>query len=32
MINKKEFDLLLQEIFRIENKIVEIKVLKKFEK
>ena len=32
MINKKEFDLLLQEIFRIENKIVEIKVLKQFEK
>lgn len=32
MINKKEFDLLLQEIFQIENKIVEIKVLKQFEK
>lgn len=32
MISKKEFDLLLQEIFQIENKIVEIKVLNKFDK
>lgn len=32
MINTKEFDLLLQEIFKIENKIVEVKVLNKFEK
>lgn len=32
MISKKDFDLLLQEIFRIENKIVEVKVLNKFEK
>lgn len=32
MINKKEFDLLLQEIFQIENKIIEVKVLNKFEK
>ncbi len=31
MINKKEFDLLLQEIFEIENKIVEIKTLNQFE-
>jgi len=32
MINKKEFDLLLQEIFQIENKIVEVKVLNQFDK
>ncbi len=32
MINKKEFDLLLQEIFKIENKIVEVKVLNQFDK
>ena len=32
MINKKEFDLLLQEILRIENKIVEVKVLNEFDK
>ena len=32
MINKKEFDLLLQEISQIENKIVEIKVLNQFDK
>lgn len=32
MINKKEFDLLLQEIFQIENKIVEVKVLSQFDK
>lgn len=32
MISKKEFDLLLQEIFQIENKIVEIKVLNRFDK
>ncbi len=31
MINKKEFDLLLQEIFQIENKIEELKTLNKFE-
>ena len=27
MINKKEFDLLLQEIFQIENKIEEVKII-----
>ena len=32
MIKKKEFDLLLQEISQIENKIVEIKVLNQFDK
>lgn len=32
MINKKEFDLLLQEIFQIENKIVEVKILNQFDK
>lgn len=32
MINKKEFDLLLKEIFQIENKIVEVKILNQFEK
>ena len=32
MINKKDFDLILQEIFRIENKIVEIKILNQFDK
>lgn len=32
MINKKEFDLLLKEILAIENKIVEVKVLKQFDK
>ena len=32
MINKKEFDLLLQEIVQIENKITEIKVINQFEK
>lgn len=32
MINKKEFDLLLQEIFQIENKIEEMKVLNQFDK
>lgn len=32
MINKDEFDLLLQEISEIENKIVELKVLNKFDK
>lgn len=32
MINKKEFDLLLQEISQIENKLVELKVLNQFEK
>lgn len=32
MINKNEFDLLLQEISQIENKLVEIKLLEKFEK
>lgn len=32
MINKKEFDLLLQEIVQIENKITEIKVMNQFEK
>ena len=32
MINKGEFDLLLQEISEIENKIVELKVLNKFDK
>lgn len=31
MINKKEFDLLLQEIFRIESKIEEVKILNKFD-
>ena len=32
MINKSEFDLLLQEISEIENKITELKVLNKFDK
>lgn len=32
MINRKEFDLLLQEIFQIENRIEELKVLKQFDK
>lgn len=32
MISKKEFDLLLQEISQIENKIIELKVLNKFDK
>lgn len=32
MISKKEFDLLLQEISEIENKITELKVLNKFDK
>ena len=32
MINKREFDLLLQEISQIENKLVEIKLLEKFDK
>lgn len=32
MINRKEFDLLLQEIFQIENKIEELKVIKQFNK
>lgn len=32
MINKKEFDLLLQEIFQIENKIEEMKILNQFDK
>lgn len=32
MINKKEFDLLLQVIFQIENKIVEVKILNQFDK
>lgn len=32
MINKKEFDLLLKEIFQIENKIEEIKILNQFDK
>lgn len=32
MINKNEFDLLLQEISQIENKLVEIKILEKFDK
>lgn len=32
MINRKEFDLLLQEIFQIENKIEELKVIKQFDK
>lgn len=32
MINKREFDLLLQEISQIENKLVEIKILEKFDK
>jgi len=32
MINKKDFDLLLKEILAIENKIVEVKVLNKFDK
>lgn len=32
MISKREFELLLQEIFQIENKIAEVKVLNKFDK
>ena len=32
MINKKEFDLLLQEIFQIENKIEEVKIINQFDK
>lgn len=32
MINKKEFDLILQEIFQIENKIEEMKILNQFDK
>ena len=32
MINKSEFDLLLQEISEIEEKITELKVLNKFDK
>ncbi len=32
MINKKEFDLLLQEVFQIENKIEEMKILNHFDK
>ncbi len=32
MINKKEFDLLLEEIFQIENKIEEMKILNQFDK
>lgn len=32
MINKKEFDLLLKEIFQIENKIEEMKILNHFDK
>ena len=32
MINKKEFDLLLQEIVQIENKITEIKIMNQFDK
>lgn len=32
MINKKEFELLLQEISQIENKLVELKVLNQFDK
>lgn len=32
MINKKEFELLLQQISQIENKIVEIKILNQFDK
>lgn len=32
MINKKEFDLLLQEIFQIESKIEEMKILNRFDK
>lgn len=31
MINKKEFELLLEQIFQIENKIEELKTLNKFE-
>lgn len=31
MINKKEFDLLLEEIFQIENKIEEMKILNQFD-
>ncbi len=31
MINKKEFDLLLKEIFQIENKIEEVKILSEFD-
>ena len=32
MINKKEFNLLLQEIFQIENKIQEVKIINQFDK
>ncbi len=32
MINKKEFEKLLQVIFQIENKIVEVKILNQFDK
>lgn len=32
MINKKEFDLILQEVFQIENKIEEMKILNHFDK
>lgn len=32
MINKKEFDLILQEVFQIENKIEEMKILNRFDK
>lgn len=32
MINKKEFDLLLKEVFQIENKIEEMKILNHFDK
>lgn len=32
MINKKKFDLLLQEIFQIEDKIEEMKILNQFDK